>query len=311
MTGHGNTGYAGYFINTDTSTNQNYGVSGYVSSTATTGSNPAGVYGEGDCADCAGVDGFSATTTRRRLVRRHYRRVCLQQQQRRGRRHLRHDHRPRQHRLCRLLHQHRHEQQQQLRRLWQDATAPAATRPVSIGECDSTNCTGGVYGISTNNAGVGGSGVTGVYGAGTWIGTSGSSTSTARASAFRASSPASPTPAMPAISITPRPAAGPGISPTPPRPAARTAVVEYIHELPSMAEDMLDVTTSNSAMHLSVDQYGNVSFEHYHLLLSDGTATQQDALSTNSCAPLSNHRRRQRLQRQHLSSSPTAAAMFK
>ena len=35
MTAHGNTGYAGYFINTDTSGNQNYGV--YAQSTSTSG----------------------------------------------------------------------------------------------------------------------------------------------------------------------------------------------------------------------------------------------------------------------------------
>ena len=34
MTGHGNTGYAGYFINTDTSSNVNYGVYGLASSTS-------------------------------------------------------------------------------------------------------------------------------------------------------------------------------------------------------------------------------------------------------------------------------------
>ena len=62
MTGHGNTGYAGYFINTDTSaTTTNYGVYGYVSTLASsTSSNSAGVYGEGDCGSCAGVTGVSA-----------------------------------------------------------------------------------------------------------------------------------------------------------------------------------------------------------------------------------------------------------
>ena len=126
MTGHGNTGYAGYFINTDTSaTTTNYGVYGYVSTLASsTSSNSAGVYGEGDCGSCAGVTGVSANNagvsgsgdpgvyassrdgSRQQLRHRH-----------RLRRSKCHD-RPRQHRLCRLLHQHRHEQQQQLRRLW-------------------------------------------------------------------------------------------------------------------------------------------------------------------------------------------------
>ena len=61
MSAHGNTGYAGYFINTDTSsTTTNYGVYGLVSTaTSTTSSNSAGVYGEGDCNSCAGVVGTS------------------------------------------------------------------------------------------------------------------------------------------------------------------------------------------------------------------------------------------------------------
>jgi hypothetical protein len=58
MTGHGNTGYAGYFTNTDTSTNQNYGVYALVNSTST--SNSIGVYGAASgCASCYGVYGSS------------------------------------------------------------------------------------------------------------------------------------------------------------------------------------------------------------------------------------------------------------
>jgi hypothetical protein len=60
ITGHGNTGYAGYFVNTDTSVSVNYGVYGYVSATTTSGNSyPTGVYGEGDCANCIGVSGSS------------------------------------------------------------------------------------------------------------------------------------------------------------------------------------------------------------------------------------------------------------
>ena len=54
ITGHGNTGYAGYFINTDTSSNSNWGVYGIVKSTGAS----VGVYGEGDCVSCSGVYGY-------------------------------------------------------------------------------------------------------------------------------------------------------------------------------------------------------------------------------------------------------------
>ena len=50
ITGHGNTGYAGYFINTDTSTNANYGVYGSHSAARQCS---AGVYGHN--ADAATV----------------------------------------------------------------------------------------------------------------------------------------------------------------------------------------------------------------------------------------------------------------
>jgi hypothetical protein len=60
ITGHGNTGYAGYFTNTDTSSNSNYGVYGIVQST---GANSAGVYGECDSGNCQGVAGFSSNGT--------------------------------------------------------------------------------------------------------------------------------------------------------------------------------------------------------------------------------------------------------
>ena len=58
ITGHGNTGYAGYFINTDTSSNSNYGVYGTVKST---GSQSSGVYGECDSVNCAGTVGISTS----------------------------------------------------------------------------------------------------------------------------------------------------------------------------------------------------------------------------------------------------------
>jgi hypothetical protein len=45
MTGHGNTGYAGYFVNTDTSANQNFGIAGIALGS---NANTAGVYAESD-----------------------------------------------------------------------------------------------------------------------------------------------------------------------------------------------------------------------------------------------------------------------
>jgi trimeric autotransporter adhesin len=80
ITGHGNTGYAGYFVNTDTSSNTNYGVFGTIQSTSgnsvavfgsdlattgngsgvegntnSTGSGSAGVYGHNATAAAAGA----------------------------------------------------------------------------------------------------------------------------------------------------------------------------------------------------------------------------------------------------------------
>jgi hypothetical protein len=59
ITGHGNTGYAGYFINTDTSaTALNYGIYSAISSTSTTQNNTA-VYGTAACGSCFGVSGIA------------------------------------------------------------------------------------------------------------------------------------------------------------------------------------------------------------------------------------------------------------
>jgi hypothetical protein len=55
-TGHGNTGYAGYFTNTDTSSGSNVGVYGI---TLSTGGQSSGVYGECDSVNCAGTVGIS------------------------------------------------------------------------------------------------------------------------------------------------------------------------------------------------------------------------------------------------------------
>ena len=57
MTGHGNTGYAGYFVNTDTSNSLNYGIYGITLTTNT--ANAAGVGGECDAAGYQGVFGTS------------------------------------------------------------------------------------------------------------------------------------------------------------------------------------------------------------------------------------------------------------
>jgi hypothetical protein len=54
ITGHGNTGYAGYFSNTDTSNSTNYGVAGITGLNTTATGNAVGVYGEGDCYNCYG-----------------------------------------------------------------------------------------------------------------------------------------------------------------------------------------------------------------------------------------------------------------
>jgi hypothetical protein len=63
ITGHGNTGYAGYFKNTDTSSNNNYGVYSIISSTTTTGNGSDAVYGEADCVNCYGIYGSSNNGT--------------------------------------------------------------------------------------------------------------------------------------------------------------------------------------------------------------------------------------------------------
>ena len=91
MTAHGNTGYAGYFLNTDTSGNRitashcthrpaPAAKRRRLPATATTGIRRSDVY--------ASYANSTGTTYRRGIA-------CY---------------RPRQHRLCRLLHQHRHEQ---------------------------------------------------------------------------------------------------------------------------------------------------------------------------------------------------------
>lgn len=61
ITGHNNTGYAGYFINTDTgSTNPNYGGAGWaLSNTNTTAGLSSGVFGECDGANCVGLQAQS------------------------------------------------------------------------------------------------------------------------------------------------------------------------------------------------------------------------------------------------------------
>ena len=61
MTGHGNTGYAGYFKNTDTSTTSgNFGVYRIALSNTITS---AGTYGECDPANCSGVWDNSSSGT--------------------------------------------------------------------------------------------------------------------------------------------------------------------------------------------------------------------------------------------------------
>ena len=54
ITGHTNTGYAGYFTNTDTSNSTNYGIVGKAGLNATSTGSNVGVYGEGDCWNCYG-----------------------------------------------------------------------------------------------------------------------------------------------------------------------------------------------------------------------------------------------------------------
>ena len=73
--------------------------------------------------------------------------------------------RPRQHRLCRLFQQHRHQQQHEFRRRWLfSATTTTGNASSGVyGEGDCGNCIG-VNGYSTNNIGVlGTGGFAGVY----------------------------------------------------------------------------------------------------------------------------------------------------
>jgi hypothetical protein len=60
LTAHGNTGYAGYFKNTDTSSSNNFGVYGL---TLSTSGGSVGVQGECDAAACQGVWGSSTNGT--------------------------------------------------------------------------------------------------------------------------------------------------------------------------------------------------------------------------------------------------------
>ena len=117
ITGHGNTGYAGYFVNTDTSSNRNFGVYGAISAPPHPAPTPPASMAKATAANCGGVYGYSANGTGVLGLGNGNGIYAQYVEHRRRRWHLRHDHRPRQHRLCRLLHQYRHKHQPELRRL--------------------------------------------------------------------------------------------------------------------------------------------------------------------------------------------------